>query len=257
MVSLDLFDSFDSFDVLDHLKQNNMKILSIILLGLGIGIGVSACSEDKLSGYASDSYIYFTKESTDSTIFSFAYDKSKTEGELKLKLNMVSGLEDRDRSFSVRFLADKSTAKEGVHFELEDDGQMVMANDSIGYLTLKVMKADLNKNTVKAVFELVASEDFEVGLRSNSRANVIISDQLNRPAWWDEWHETDGLGAYSDLKYQAFIEETGVYDLSQEEDGGSLSYSEVRVLVLKFKRALALRPRPDVDGSDMSVAMRG
>lgn len=232
-----------------------MKIFWILVLGLGIG--VSACSEDKLSGYSSDSYIYFEKESADSTIFSFAYDKSKTEGVLKLKLNMVSGLENRDRSFQVRFLADKSSAREGVHFQLDEAGQMVIADDSVGYLTLKVMKADLNKTSVKAVFQLVETDDFKVGLRTHSEARVVISDQLSRPQWWDSWHETNGLGTYSDLKYEAFIEETGVYDLTQDKDGGTLGYSEVRVLILKFKRALALRPRPDTDGSDMSVAMRG
>lgn len=232
-----------------------MKIFWMIVLGLGIG--TAACSEDKLTGYSSDSYIYFAKESIDSTVFSFAYDRNKTEGELKLKLNMVSGLETRDRWFQVRFLADKSTAKEGVHFQLQESGQMVAANDTVGYLTLKVMKADLNKNLVKAVFELVESNDFKVGLHSNSLARVIISDQLNRPQWWDSWHETEGLGGYTDLKYQAFIEETGMYDLTQDKDGGELSYSEVRVWVLKFKRALALNPRLDEDGSDMKVAMRG
>ncbi len=232
-----------------------MKIFWIFILGLWVGI--SACSEDKLSGYASNSFIYFNKPATDSTIFSFAYDKSKTEGELKLKLNIVSGIETYDRPFQVRFLADKSTAVEGKHFKLEESGLVVLANDSVGYLTLKVMKADLNKNAVKAVFQLVETTDFKVGIPSNSTARVIISDQLSRPEWWDSWHETDGLGAYSDLKYQALIEETGVYDLTQDKDGGELSYSEVRVIVLKFKRALALNPRTDEDGSEMTVAMRG
>lgn len=232
-----------------------MKIFRIIILGLWIG--VSACSEDNLAGYSSDNYIYFTKESTDSTIFSFAYDKTLNTGEVALKLNIVSKLEARDRVFKVHFVPEKSTAKEGVHFELLTKEQLIVANDSIGFFKLEVKRGDLANNSVTAVFELEESQDFKVGLKSNSQARVTISNQLNRPAWWDSWHETNGLGLYSRTKYQAFIDEMGIYDLTQEKDGGELSYSEVRVWVLKFKRALERVPRLDEDGSTMSVAMRG
>lgn len=231
-----------------------MKNFWILFLGL---IGLGACSEDNLAGYSSDSYIFFAKESTDSTIFSFAYDNQLTEGELKLKLNLVSLLESHERSFNVRFLPDESSAEEGKHFILNEQGQTIAANDSIGYLTLTIKKGDLNKNAVEAVFELVDSEDFKVGLKSNSKARVIISDKLSKPDWWDDWHITSGLGTYSDEKYTAFIEEIKVHDLTLQEDGGTLSYSEMRVLVLKFKRALELRPREELDGSKMTVAIKG
>lgn len=231
-----------------------MKNFWILFLGL---IGLGACSEDNLAGYSSDSYIYFAKESTDSTIFSFAYDNQLTEGELKLKLNLVSLLESHERSFNVRFLPDESSAEEGKHFILNEQGQTIAANDSIGYLTLIVKRGDLNKNDVEAVFELVDSEDFKVGLKSNSKARVIISRKLSKPDWWDDWHITSGLGTYSDEKYTAFIEEIKVHDLTLQEDGGTLSYSEMRVLVLKFKRALELRPREELDGSKMTVAIKG
>lgn len=231
-----------------------MKNFWILFLGL---IGLGACSEDNLAGYSSDSYIYFAKESSDSTIFSFAYDSKMTEGELKLKLNMVSLIETRERSFRVRFLSDESSAKEGTHFVLSEQGQIIAANDSVGYLTLTIKKGDLKKNAVEAVFELVDTEDFKVGLKSNSKARVIISDKLNWPKWWDDWHISSGLGTYSDEKYTAFIEEIGIHDLTLEKDGGSLSYSEMRVLVLKFKRALELCPREELDGSKMTVAIKG
>lgn len=221
-------------------------------------MGLAACSEDKLTGYSGDSYIYFAKESTDSTVFSFAYDKNLTEGELSLKLNMVSVLETRERIFAVRFLPEESTAKEGVHFELNAAEQTVAANDSVGYMHLNIKKGDLHENTVTAVFELTESDDFQVGLPANRKARVVISDKLSRPtSWWDNWHETSGLGRYSDLKYATFIEEMDVYDLTMEKDGGTLTYSEVRSLVLRFKRILEENPRLDEDGSMMSVAMNG
>lgn len=233
-----------------------MKIFRIIILGLWIGM--SACSEDKLSGYSSDSYIYFTKGYADSTIYSFAYDQAQTTGTVDLKLNIVSSLENRNRTFAVRFLPDESSAAEGTHFELSEENQIVAANDSLGYFKITVKKGDLGDNYVLAVFELVESGDFKVGLKSNSKARIIISNQLNRPQWWDSWHETDGLGVYTKEKYQAFIEEmNGVYDLTQEKDGGTLSYSEVRVMILKFKRILEKEPRRELDGSVMTVAMRG
>lgn len=237
------------------IKSKDMKHFWMICLG-GL-LGLAACSEDKLTGYSGDSYIYFAKESCDSTVFSFAYDKNLTEGDLSLKLNMVSVLESRERTFAVRFLPEESTAKEGVHFELNAAEQTVAANDSVGYMHLNIKKGDLHENMVTAVFELMESDDFKVGLPAHTKARVIISDKLSQPDWWDNWHETSGLGAYTDLKYAAFIEEMGVHDLTMEKDGGTLTYSEVRSLILRFKRILGKNPRPDKDGSTMSVAMNG
>lgn len=233
-----------------------MRFFGLMIL-LGLWLGINACSEGDFEGYSADSFIYFDKEAVDSTIFSFAYDKSLNEGEVALKVKIISNLEDRKRTFQVRFLPTESTAKEGMHFEKPAEGQFIAAMDSIGYLKLKVMRGDLKNNSVKAVFELTDTEDFKVGMKAYAKTRIIISDELNQPAWWDAWHVSNGLGRYTRTKYEAFIEEMHMHDLTMEKDGGTLSYSEVRAYVLEFKRILEKKPRPDEDGSPMTVAMRG
>ncbi|HAH73929.1 MAG TPA: DUF4843 domain-containing protein, partial [Butyricimonas virosa] len=74
---------------------------------------------------------------------------------------------------------------------------------------------------------------------------------------WNDWHEANGLGTYSDLKYQTFIREIGVTDMTLEADGGEMNYSTMRAYVLQFKYWLQDHPIEDEDGSLMKVAMRG
>ena len=154
-------------------------ILSCMSLLLAM---LAGCSEESIGVYQGDNYIYFTKASTDSTTFSFAYDASLTEGDVSLKLNLISRLEDRTRHFAVRLVEEESTAREGRDFSIDPQTCVVHPNDSIAYLSVHVMKdASLAGRSVKAVFEVVASEDFLPGIGRNQRANLVITDKLARP----------------------------------------------------------------------------
>ena len=53
------------------------------------------------------------------------------------------------------------------------------------------------------------SDDFMPGIEANRKGRIFITNQLTRPGWWNDWHEANGLGTYSDLKYQTFIREIG------------------------------------------------
>lgn len=235
-----------------------MKRLNILSLTGLLLMFLMNCSEESIGVYRADSYIYFTKASTDSTTFSFAYDSSLKEGDVKLKLNLISHLENRERRFSVRVVDEESTAREGHDFSINPQTFVVQPNDSIAYMDVHVMKnASLNGRSVKAVFEIVASEDFLPGIGRNQRANLVITDKLTRPEWWNSWHESSGLGVYSDKKYRLFIEVTGRYDLTLTDDGGTMSYSDMRGYVVMFKYWLYDHPQQEEDGSAMTVPVIG
>lgn len=225
---------------------------------LWLMVGLLGCSEENIEVYQADSYIYFTKASNDSTTFSFAYDSSLKEGDVSLKMNLISRLEDRDRSFAVRLVEEESTAREGRDFSINPQSLIVKANDSIAYMVVHVMKdTSLEDKSVKAVFEIVASDDFLPGVGKNRKANVVITDKLVQPEWWDAWHESSGLGMYSDKKYRLFIEVTGQHDLTLVEDGGTMEYSDMRGYVVMFKYWLYDHPQKEDDGSDMTVPIIG
>lgn len=218
----------------------------------------SACSEEDVKAYSSGSYIYFNKSINDSTVFSFAYEPELTEGVVSLKLNTISNLENYDRAFSVKFLAEESTAQEGRDFTYSANELIVKANDSIAYMTIDVKKnKSFEGSSVKAIFEISPNEHFEQGLLKNRKAKVVISDKLSQPAWWDSWHKSSGLGEYSDKKYALFIQEMKVYDLTLDEDGGSMDYYTMRGYVLMFKYWLVEHPQKEEDGSDMIVPIIG
>lgn len=235
-----------------------MRTINIILGIIGTILFWTACSEEDVKGYSAGSYIYFNKSINDSTVFSFAYEPELTEGIVSLKLNTISNLERFDRAFFVKFLAEESTAQEGRDFTYSPADLVVKANDSIAYMKIAVKKnAAFKGASVKAVFEIIANEHFEQGLLKNRKAKVVITDKLSQPAWWDTWHESSGLGIYSDKKYALFIQEMKVYDLTLEEDGGTMDYYTMRGYVLLFKYWLNEHPQKEEDGSDMIVPIIG
>ena len=197
-----------------------MKIKNTIqmLLAGFLLLSAGACSEVEIDSYNADSYIYFDKASKDSTLFSFAYDTELKESDVQLKMKVISRVSDRDRSFSIRFNEDESTAKEGRDFKLMTEKMVLKANTDSTTLDIHVMRdSSLKGKTVKAVFEIIPSDDFLPGIVQNRKAQLVITDKLTKPAWWDEWHETSGLGLYSDKKYQTFIKVSGQYDYTLKE----------------------------------------
>ncbi len=235
-----------------------MRAINIIIGIIGTALLWTACSEEDVKAYSAGSYIYFNKSINDSTVFSFAYEPELTEGVVSLKLNTISNLANYDRAFSVKFLPEESTAQEGRDFTYSGNELLVKANDSIAYMKIEVKKnKSFEGSSVRAIFEISSNEHFEQGLLKNRKAKVVISDKLSQPAWWDSWHESSGLGEYSDKKYALFIQEMKVYDLTLDEDGGSMDYYTMRGYVLMFKYWLVEHPQKEEDGSDMIVPIIG
>ena len=200
-----------------------MKNSIILLIGV-IGI-LCSCSEVDVTDYSSDNFIQFAKAAKDSTVFSFAYDQ---------------------------------TMSAGVDFVMPDEEQVLLANDSVAYLEIQLNKSDnVKAKDLLLVFEVTDYGDFKPGMNAYRKNRVIVSNRLTQPAWWDDWHETNGLGSWSAKKYTLFMEETKVSDMTLDRDGGTMSYSEMRAYVLKFKYWLQEHPTTDEDGTPMRVAMRG
>ena len=236
-----------------NVKADMKKLL---FLWMPVMLVLGSCQDNQYPVYSSDNYIYFEKDSNEMTVYSFFFTEAK-EADIKLALKIVAPVVGENRSYGVRFVAEESTAKPGVDFKAFDVMQTFGANLTVDTLTITLQKAEtLEKgDEVKAVFELYPAGDFVPGFPDRVKAVVLISDKVSRPAWWDEWHETSGLGTYSDTKYRLFAQWTGVSDLDfkNRED---LTQSDVRALVLQFKYMLKENPQEDENGP-MSVAMRG
>ena len=219
---------------------------------------IGACSEVEIESYNAESYIYFDKASKDSTLFSFAYDEELKEVDIQIKMKVISKVSDKDRTFAIRFNQDESTAKEGRDFQLMTEKMILKANTDSTALDIHVLRdPSLKGKTVKAVFEIIPSDDFLPGIVQNRKAQLVITDKLTKPEWWDVWHETSGLGLYSDKKYQTFIKVSGQHDYTLKENGGNMDFYDMYGNVLLFKRWLEEHPQKEVDGSDMTVSIIG
>ena len=175
-----------------------------------------------------------------------------------MKLNCIANLSDKDRVFGIQYLADESTAQAGVDFVMPDEEQILPANDSVAYIEIQLNKSDnVKTKDLLLVFGVTDYGDFKPGMNAYRKNRIIVSDKLTRPAWWDSWHESNGLGSWSEKKYTLFMEQIHVIDLTLDRDGGTMSYSEMRAHVLKFKYWLQENPTTEEDGSPMRVVMRG
>lgn len=231
------------------MKKNIILAIFILLL--------SSCNEESIKRYVGEDYVYFEKENTDSLTFSFAYDEKLTQGTVKIPVNFITKISNRERAYKIKFAEDVSTALQGRDFIKIQEEQALKAGKSADTLVITVLKSDeLKDKIVTAVFEIQQNDEFIPAFDTYSKARIIISDKLERPAWWNDWHVANGLGTYSKKKYKLFIEITGEYNLDYE-NRDDMDYSKMRYLLLKFKNWLIDNPQLEEDGNPMEVKVKG
>lgn len=216
-----------------------------------------SCTNNDGKSYSGENYINFTKDyKTDSTLFSFAYG-NETRGVAELEVEIASTIEKNDREYRVKFVPEESTAKEGIHFEKFNDNLIFRSGHYIDTLHVNVLNApDLSTQEVLATFEIIRNSNFLPGLTKKQKSRLFITNKLSRPAWWNEWHEDNGLGIYTEKKFRLFIEFTGEYDLDYEKRE-DMDYSKMRSLVIRFKYHVKDNNIMEENGSPMVIAMRG
>ncbi len=87
-------------------------------------------------------------------------------------------------------------------------------------------------------------------------ANIIFSDMVSKPSWWDDDVTDFYLGEYSEKKFKLFMEVTKVGDLSDSNE------SEIRSYAIIFKYYLIKEKEEgrtvyEEDGSEMNVSVIG
>lgn len=213
-----------------------MKKYFIILIGLLLF--VSACEEKELEVYKSNSFVSFTKSSSDTTIFSFFfYRDDVVEYPIIVRLMGDPGAE---RTFKIESDKKLSTLKE----ELYEIPEYYTFREGMLQDTIKITlknDADLLTNQYLLVLELKDGNGLLSSGGSFGRAVMKVSDKAEQPDWWDGYFARDYLGDYSRKKFELFIQVTGEGDLGNKTAG------EKRVLALKFKHWLQVQNPPIYD----------
>ena len=236
-------------------KGMKSKILEFIIL-LGMGLVLCSCEKD-LEKYSGTDYIRFVSVfEKDSVDYNFGLAGKTTTDRIGIEVKVTGEVLDYDREYKVK-VNPASTVQEGVHFNIPAQNCKLRANRVTDTLWVEVMNTEeLKAEKLYLQLDLVESAHFKLCFPESNSCKIYLTDRIVRPGWWDEWHETEGLGSYSETKYRLFIRISGTFDLE------NIAYPEKRAAILKFKyyleeEAAQGRVIMDENNQPMQVKMVG
>lgn len=208
-------------------------ILSLIL------VSIFSCTEIGIEAYNESNYLSLTRGIKDTTRLSFFFLPSD-EVDYPIEVNLIGKTLDRDMKYKIaidktvtnapdyifkmptEFIFSKGQLKDTFYIRLTNTEELKTKEYIIGYHVV-------DTEVIRATGALLG------------RSIMTISDKATRPAWWttiEEMLPLGGsfeqtyLGKYSDLKYELFMEVTGIIDM------GVLSNEDKRINSIIFKRWL-------------------
>lgn len=230
-----------------------MRTYLFILLSVLFVVG---CEKEKADLFTDTRYIKFRfyndlGEDYYKLNYSFAYEPDDVqEKELKIPVEYRGYTLTEGLAYAVA--VDTGTTLPQNGFNLTVNQIFQADSSSIDSLTVVLFRDEsLKQESKKLRIKLISNENFQTYMSDSLFVEITVDDIFTKPSWWDLAVEEAYLGKYSALKYQEFIDETGIVDF------GELDASEKRHYALLFKRALEREPRMDEDGKPMSVTITG
>lgn len=213
-----------------------MKRLYIITI---LCCWLAGCSKDAVDEYGETAYVYLANSGADTSIsavgpieYSFAFHPGAARDTVPVIIKLMGKLKDQDRPVALTVDASQTTA---LTSDYQLPNPMVLragrAVDTIGLVLHNSDRLKTGKFKIRLV--LNENEHFQLGPPANRYVDIIFSDMIARPAWWNSVVETNFLARYSDTKYRLFIEATGIADMT------GLSESEQRAYAIIFRDFLA------------------
>jgi hypothetical protein len=179
-----------------------MRTLKCLLLIGAAAFGLASCSVDQLDTWKDESRVWFTSK-TD-VMASFKKQPAGTsEITVAIPVSMAGKLANYDREFKVD-IVNIDTLNSQTKYKILSS--VVRADSSFGVLKVTVYKTanlDVANDTLK--FVIRSSEQLVEGVTTNLRCNLIISNKLSKPWWWNDFY----CGAYSEDKHQVLFDVFG------------------------------------------------
>ncbi len=202
-----------------------MKLIKLLTLLL-VTLLFYQCAKDEIDTYKGESYVYFARKGGDALEYSFSFHPGKDTDTIPLVIKLIGHIAERDRKITLVVNSDSTTAL-SADFALPAN-IVLPAGKHIDTIALVLVKSPkLLENKFRIYLELKESEDFKTGPVTNVFADIVFSDMLSRPAWWDALIVSNFLGTYSDAKYRLFIEATGVADLTDMSESEKRAYAQI------------------------------
>jgi len=202
-----------------------MKSIYIFFISL---ILIAGCTTDEIDKYNHANYIYFEHLSKNVLEYSFSFHPGKDQDTIPVVVKLIGDISDNNRSIALAVDPSNTTAQLSDYYLPENivltAGKVI---DTISLILYKTERLKENKFSIR--LEIKDNEELKCGPLANSYIDILFSDMLSKPVWWDSSIESNFLGTYSDTKYRLFIEATGISDMA------GLSESEKRAYALIFR----------------------
>jgi len=254
----------------NEINFRQMKNIFILIISL---VALISCEEEKLTAWGEQDFVSFHKTAADSTVFSFILNSDKQKGTCSIALDLLGKISDVDRTLNYEVVESNTTAIEGKHYEKLSGVVTIKANQNSGSIDIPVLNsADLKEDYVILELTIIPNEYYACGFPDKISNRIVITDQISRPLWWDlapgyasyyyvsgnyyGLHQRNGLGQYSDKKYQLFVDVTGIPGLDFLNDE-NMTYDEARNYMLQFKYWLLENPQTEDNGEPMQVTIKG
>lgn len=180
----------------------------IFYIGILLGLLSAACQENEMKDFDSNGAVYFQlstrwSNTVDSVVYSFA-GKPEDTYTMKLQVNLMGSATDYDRTVRVVLDRERTTAKEGTHYDALHSSYTLPA----GAYQLEIpiilhgKDPELEERTFQIALKLEASDDLQLGLSKRTSARVIISKLFARPVYWEEYGLENYFGIYSKVKHE-------------------------------------------------------
>ena len=153
-----------------------------------------------------------------------------SEGECKLPVYLSGAVEDHDRTYTVRLVAEQcyGDLQEGVHYTLPTE-QTLHAGQYADSVVVKLHLDKLREDRVSGVLvvELVPDETFIAGLDTYQSIGVEIAggDFLREPYFWGLNKLSDYGGTYLSIKAEKFAELNGITSAMWRNEGSAQLYA--------------------------------
>lgn len=197
------------------------RILYTIVL---ISCCLAGCSKDEIDPYGKTDYIFFSNDTATTIEYSFAFNPGVEKDTVGVILKLVGRVTTDNRPIALSVDPAYTTALSS-DYKLPDNIVLRAgyAADTIPLILHKTARLQTAKFKIRLV--LHENGQFLPGPPANRYLNILFSDMIARPGWWNNIVTTNFLGTYSDTKYRLFIEATGIADMTGLSENSQRAYA--------------------------------
>jgi len=244
-----------------------MKRYNILFLFV-LSFFIQSCNTEKVDTFVDRHFVRFAYQDMDAseywkTNFSFAFlSKDATEYKYKIPVEMIGRTLTEDIYYSIEVDEEKTTLPED-SYSINSKNLFRSCANGQDTLVFTLYRKDALKLAEKTLFIRLLPTDKcgvyqpKLGeyswdpMLDCSSLELSVSDIMSKPLWWNTTIDLAYLGEYSKMKYDTFVQVTGIIDF------GSLDSTYKRHYALMFKQWLSKNPTREDNGELMKVTITG